>query len=285
MNSSFLNKIYGWSFLIILVAGLTWGLMKIPSDLRSMQIKAFGIQPEAQDMAKYLLKYSSMIHGIDSLEKYASKTLTFRNYWEPAPGAAFRPWKENGQLVSFNMENRPGYFQTATFLDGPNQGDVWGTENKTSFKISSFTGEKKYEEDPNLQLWLPTFHFLFEAGFKLLDAEMISYDNVDTLADGQTYHKVFVTWESVDPIMGADQMICYINTETLVFEKLHYTCRESDFGFFTATIHYLDFERNYGILEAQKSIITYGDPHNSLTGDTVVLHTIEMVEPAKYDLK
>ena len=285
MNSSFLNKIYGWSFIIILATGLVWGLMKIPSDLRSMQVKAFGIQPETQNMGKYLLTYSSMIHGIDSLQKYAYKTLTFRNYWEPAPGAAFRPWKENGQLIAFKMANQPGYYQTATFLDGSNKGDIWGTENKKTYTIPSLTGQKQFQEDANLALWLPTFHFLFEAGFKLLDADMVAYDGVDTMADGQTFHKVFVTWESVDPVMGADQMVCYINTETLVFEKLHYTCRESKFGFFTATIHYLDIQRNHGILEPQKSLITYGDPHNSLTGDTVVLHTIEMVEPAVYELK
>lgn len=100
--------------------------------------------------------------------------------------------------------------------------------------------------------------------------------------DGVTYQKVFATWFDPRPANDHDQIVFYINADSHRLEKLHYTCRDSGFGFFSATIHYQDYKNVNGILESQHQTITFGGPNDRFLGSLIFLHQIDMQDSTRY---
>ena len=271
----FSNRKIGIIAIAILM--ISYGLMK-PVDLRNSTLKQTGITPQNETEGRAILQKMATVHGIKQYQKHQTQTLYFTNTWQSLAGAVYRPWKENGQEIEMTCTIGEHLIAETKFLSGKNKNQIWGIDEKGAYTKSYEEGQPNYAKNSTVELWLPSFQFLFDIPFRVEYLPIVASLGEDKIGD-QRYLKVFATWFDIHPSNGSDQIVYWINADTYQLDKLHYTCRGSGFGFFSATIHYQDYLKKDGILVAQSANITFGGPKEKYFGELIDLHQIEMLQP------
>jgi hypothetical protein len=248
-----------------------------PADLRDA-----GITEQVEQDGRTILEKMAETHGSTNYHRQARQTFRFTNTWEALPGAVYRPWAENGQSIEMTCTTGVHLRAETRFLSGANADKVWGVRDKSAYTRQNPEATPVYARDANIELWLSTFQFLFELPFRV-DYYPIVADMGMGEIDGQRYRKVFITWEDERPSNAYDQLVFWINSETNLLEKAHYTCRDSGFGFFTATIHYHDYTQGDGYWVPQSADITFGGPKDRYFGQQISLHHIDMLTGPNYE--
>jgi len=252
-----------------------------PADLRDKALKTSGITGQAELDGRVILEKMAAAHGSRSYHSKAQQTFRFKNTWQWLPGAMYRPWRENGQAIEMTCFTGASLKAETRFLSGVNKGEIWGVDQQRAYTRKNTRAAPIWQRDANIELWISSFQFLFELPFRTAYYPLVADMGMDQL-DGQSYRKVFVTWNNAQASNAYDQLILWINPTTYLLEKAHYTCRDSGFGFFTATIHYRDYVKRNGFLAAQSADITFGGPQARYFGQYIELHRIEYLGTPAY---
>jgi hypothetical protein len=273
MKSKF--SLLSLSLLLLTMLFLGYLTMR-PADLREGNLLYSGISQQLEQNGREILALMAKAHGSENYHSQPTQSFRFRNTWETLPGAVYRPWVENGQDIEMICTTGVHLRAETEFLSGSNAGEVWGVKDKHAYTRQSRGATPAYKRNPNTELWLSTFQFLFELPFRTAYYPIVADMGMDDI-EGRSYRKIFITWEEERPSKAFDQLVFWINPDSYVLEKAHYTCRDSGFGFFTATIHYRDYAERDGFLAAQSADITFGGPKDKYFGQYIGLHHIEML--------
>lgn len=265
-----------WLILFISILTISHFLMK-PVDLKTSDVRQTGITKQKEQTGRAILDKMAMVHGIEAFQQQKTQTLYFTNTWKSLPGAVYRPWKANGQMIEMTCTVGEHLIAETKFLSGENTDEIWGYDQKGAYTKTHDLAKAVYTKNAAIELWLPSFQFLMDIPFRVAYLPFVADMGKDEI-DGKLYLKVFATWFDIAPSNKHDQIVYWINAETYELEMLHYTCRGSGFGFFSATIHYQDYQKTDGILMPQKANITFGSPKTKVFGKYIDLHQIEMLD-------
>lgn len=268
-----MRRLLFFPIVILIVGYFLWQ----PVDLRNSHLRQTGITPQKEKAGQAILNKMARVHGIEAFQQQKTQTLYFTNTWKSLPGAVYRPWKANGQMIEMTCTVGEHLIAETKFLSGENTDEVWGYDQKGAYTKTHDLAKAVYAKNAAIELWLPSFQFLMDIPFRVGYLPFVTDMGKDEI-DGKPYLKVFATWFDTAPSNKHDQIVYWINAETYELEMLHYTCRGSGFGFFSATIHYQDYQQTDGILVPQKANITFGSPKTKVFGKYIDLHQIEMLD-------
>lgn len=191
------------------------------ADLRTPAVRERGGQEEAQARGRALLEAAARRHGLEAwrarrtMEVVAVDRWTGSSAWWPEPAQRFRARRLLGSFTS-----------QVELLGGPLDGEVWGIQSWSPYKIGG-DGEVHFlETDDAIEFYLPTLHYFDELPFRLLRAELVT-DAGPAELGGRTYDRVFVTWGNLEPHAEHDAYVVWIGRESGLVEKVAYTVRDA----------------------------------------------------------
>ena len=106
-------------------------------------------------------------------------------------GRFAKPWQQMNQKIQLDMLNN-SFTSRCTLLDGEQKGDIWGIQSWATYKRTGKNTSVIWEEDDNIEFYLPTLQYFIEFPFRIFSAEIIA-DAGETTIDGKTYKQVFVS--------------------------------------------------------------------------------------------
>ncbi len=189
---------------------------------------------------------------------------------EPGPW-----WPQKDQRGEFLMAL--GTFTSRVeLLDGPGAGAVWGIQSWRPYRAASRTASVEFlEHDLPIEFYLPTLHYFNELPFRLAAAPIVVDLGTATL-HGSTYDRVLVTWGQAAPSNDVDQYVAWIDRQSGLITKVHYTVREVASLPFIAdeqkpvmragtagTIHFDDFRQVGGVRLPFRHVVTLFGPAQS----------------------
>lgn len=215
------HSVRNYFLLIIIFFGL---LGCKPMDLRSPELKAYGLTEENMAKGQALLKAAVEAQNLEALRNYHVYSLKARDEWYKQYGMNFNPWPgDNGALLEYQMafdtfDNR------VTWLEGEMEGEIYGIQSWQIYHQGRGEEMEKVKHK-KIRFMLPTMHYFMELPYRLSKAPIISYMGEEIL-NGIPYHRVFATWDSPEANQH-DQYILYIHPETELVERTTYTIRDN----------------------------------------------------------
>jgi len=183
-------------------------------------------------------------------------------------GRSGNPWGGNKNVLRFQF--KPNANQSkCIFLEGRKEGQTWYyNKGRCAYKKGDKPAKEGKEKD--ITFWLPTYHYFMELPAMIQQAELI-YCAGDTVLNGTTHDKVFVTWKSLEANEEFDQYVLYVNQETKRIEAMQYTIREQ-FKFLKGWNFWSNFRNiNGSWVPFTQTVSISGDQEK-------VLHRIEVKE-------
>lgn len=245
------------------------------ADIRNDQLKA-GITPAMEQRGKVILAGLQKTYRMDLWRKKKLMTVRYADEW-PAffTRTMAMPWHKNKQDVKFEMVlgTDDGRLE---FLEEPHSKEVWGIQNWATYKIT--TGNPpKFAKDKDIWFWLPTYSYFTQCAYRIGEATIVAFAGEDNL-NGESYDKVFATWDSAEPSPKIDQYVIWVNKRTGYIDLVEYTIRDMQ-KFMTGKLYYADYKLIDGIPVAHRQ--SAGDVYG---GDVVHQAEFKSVEfSAEYD--
>ena len=208
-----------------------------PTDIRPDTLAALrGAPPEALERrGRAMLQRALDAQGLGRLPEYGTYSVAFEDEW---PGLAgwFSPWPS--ARVSVEADYRAGTFDSrATFVSGAPEGLVWGLQSWQAYTVTPDDGVVPVE-DEKLSFILPAIQYFNEFALRASSPHtLVAYAGSESVR-GRRYERVLVTWDTLEASASHDQYLAYIDPESGLIRKLHYTVREG--GSLTGTIHFDD---------------------------------------------
>ncbi len=238
---------------------LTGGLLLLlftgcgTADLRSPTIRSQGIVDAAARQGRTLLESAARAHGMSAWQGFTNTQATMRDDWDNFMMSLFGmvPWDEEDEF-DIRFQNN-SYNARLSFLDGDRRGEVWGVQAWRTYKQMP-GAELEFVHDSDVEFMLPTVLYFIELPFRILSAELLSYAGEGEFK-GQSYDKVFATWQKAEPHSDNDQYIVWINKESGLIDLVEYTVREK-FDFVRGTIYMDDKRTVKGITTAFLMTVT-----------------------------
>ncbi len=144
-----------------------------------------------------------------------------------------------GNKVQFKF--RPISFDgRVEYLEDRKKGDVHGLQSWRTYELEQ--GKPVTKKDKRRGWGLAAFHYMLEAPYRLLNADVIRYAGSNSF-EGRDYDMVFVSWHRAEPHKEHDQWLLYINKETKFVDMSNLTIRDFFLRFppnmAEGTVHYL----------------------------------------------
>ncbi len=237
------------------------------SDIRPPELADDGVTAEREQRGRELLARLEDAHGgYPAWSANGGARVELRDHWPGAMmRAVFMPWAQSGLLMRSTLL-RGNDASRLEFLEGEHAGTAWGIQNWMTYRVAA-GAEPAFEEDDDIRFWLPTFHYLFEAPFRLREAAVVADAGPKTVA-GVTYQRVFVSW-GVEPRPQVDQFVAWIEPDGGRLEYLEYTVRDMLPGV-VGCMHYRDYRQVEDLWIAMTMAVVQGP------GGPDALHRFEL---------
>ncbi|QSE98687.1 hypothetical protein [Fulvivirga lutea] len=195
-----------------------------PKDLRNNDLQQNGISLENVNKGKSLLMHAIDNQNLMKLNEYKVYSLKASDKWNKQYMMDINPWPgDNGALCEFRMVFNT-FDSQVTWLEGELKNHTYGIQSWQLYKYELGNSPVKIEDD-DIEFIIPTMQYFLELPARLLNADIVTYMG-EEIIDQHTYHKVFVTWETLTP-NEHDQYIVYINADTGRVERTTYTIRDN----------------------------------------------------------
>ena len=212
------------------------------ADLRPDGLRPF--DTAAQALGEQRLQALADAHGRDAWEGYEVMEVDFKDAWHGTMAQSFfMPWTRSPQSLRarFLCGSWTSDFE---LLDGPDEGHRWGIQSWKTWKAAP-NGEPAFEEDDELEFFLPTTQYFFELPFRIKSAEIV-VDAGSASWEGKDYDRVFATWGSAEPQEELDQYLLWIDPDTGLLARVDYTVRDQG-GAAVGSAHYNAYRRVGGV--------------------------------------
>ena len=186
--------------------------------------------------------------GLDRWRSFETARYEFTDTWQKGIGRAFMPWPASGlrmELAVLQGEDNG----RLTFLEGELEGRSWGVQNWVTYIVPA-DGWPVFQEADDIEFWIPTTTYFFEAPFRLREADVAYALDQKTLGE-RTFDRVFFSWGTDKPQETTDQYIAWIDRETGRLAYLEYTVRDM-MESIKGCMEFADYETFDGITLATK---------------------------------
>lgn len=163
----------------------------------------------------------------------------FSDSWKaPLSRAVAMHWDQNNQRMELHWQLGTDNSRIRV-LNGVARGKSFGLIGQRLYASPGPGQPVQPSDDADHRFALTTAIYFLEAPLRLPTAEIVRH--IDTTQIGNAvYDRVFVSWGSEEPNMQYDQYVLYINQNSGLIERMHYTIREK-FWFATGSCLYGDF--------------------------------------------
>ena len=218
-------------------------------DLRPSTLRIDELPPDVKEQGQIILEEAANAHGLKAWQSHQVLDLTFVDEWYGGLAQRlYMEWGHSPQRIRAQFL-RGTWTSRYEFLDGPEEGHVWGLQSWRTYKIKP-DGEPAFESDAALEFLLPTVQYFFELPFRIRDGSVIAYAGTQEWR-GRSYETVFVTWNSLAPNRNMDQYVIWIDQETKLVGRADYTVRDQG-AFVSGSAEYGDFRDVGGVQLAFK---------------------------------
>lgn len=207
------------SLLLTLASG-AW--LSCTADIRPEALRA-AIPETAQQRGRQLLQRAAELHGISAWPAGRVARVEIHDRWPDnmmtkivGPFAA----RELRYALEFTTGTDNSRLR---FLDGPQQGQVWGIQQWATYRVQD--GQVVFKEDSDLKFWLPTLQYFVELPYRITQATAAAYAGQQSVG-GVTYDLVLASWNTLAPQSGVDQYLLYINAQSGLLEFAQFTVRD-----------------------------------------------------------
>lgn len=195
------------------------------SDLRPESLESGVIWPEDEARGRAVLAAAAAAHGGAVWREHGTWQVVLEDRWSDAPLIKRRsPWPDGATWLQFQFA--PGTSDgRVTFLDGPEQGAIWGLAGGRTYAQEP-GGAPVWGEAEAMASRLPTMQFLLEFPQHITEAPFIAYAG-ERQVEARPCDVVFAAWGSVAPDPKYDQFLVYVDAETHHILAMQYTVRKS----------------------------------------------------------
>ncbi|MEZ4432638.1 MAG: hypothetical protein R3F65_09515 [bacterium] len=192
-------------------------------DLRPERLEREGPSAATAREGRAVLARMVEAHGgAAAWRAHETISVEYTDTWHSAVRRALAmPWPMNGQRMRLDIR-LADHAARITFLDGPEQGLVWGLVGERGWVRAP---DGAVEDDDGVRFWVRAFAYFVELPFRLSEAEIVSAEGERTIA-GRRYHQVFATWRAPEPQDDIDHWLVYVDAETHLLGWVAYTLRE-----------------------------------------------------------
>jgi len=244
------------------------------SDIRPDAIKN-AVDTDASVRGRAMLEAAAEAHGgLDAWNARTTVDVAFTDEWFGVYRLA-APWPD--ATVSVRHRLTLHTFDSELHFQGEHDGLVWGVRDWQTW--SQRDGQPpESDKNKDARFILPTMHYFAEFPYRMQEAPVV-LDAGPVELNGVRYQTLFVTWEDTKPRAEWDQYVLYINPDTGLIDKAHYTVREIA-RFVSGTMHFEDYRLVDGAWMSHAMIVTAepGDPLDApLHTVTVASYTFDPV--------
>ncbi len=192
-------------------------------DLRPERLEQQGVTADTASEGRAVLTRMVEAHGgLAAWRAHQTISVEYTDTWHNwLRRSLAMPWPQNGQRMRLDIRVAD-HAARITFLDGPEQGAVWGLVGDKAW-VRHPDGE--IEDDDGKRFWVRAFAYFVELPFRLPEAEIVSYEGTRDIA-GRPHHEVFATWRAPEPQDDIDHWLAYVDAETHRLSWVAYTIRE-----------------------------------------------------------
>lgn len=206
---------------LIIVCGIFLGLTACLSDLRTKTLKEGNLQV---DKGRELLVKAGETHHIKKWKDISTYSVIFEDQFHGLIGKIASPFKENP--VKLQLDYVPSTFEgRLRFLEGKQKENIWGIQHWKTYTREHERADAIFKKDKKAQFWVPTYQYFIEFPARIQEATAVSYAGEDTF-EGEEYHLVLASWNTIEPQKKIDQYIIWIHKKTHQIGLVQYTIRE-----------------------------------------------------------
>lgn len=227
-----------FAFLILLFFGylFIFGTADIRTDLTR----------ENPDSAKgrALLDKAAISHGLSKWKEWETVSIKWSDEFAWLPATFASPFPDSSYESDFFFA--PGKWDSRLdFTTGKNKGVSWGIQAGKTYKENAVAPEPMFEDDGEIEFWLPTYQYFVELPSRIFEADVILYAG-EQKKDGKTYDGVYATWNSAEVQRNIDQYNLWIDRETGLIAWVDFTIRDYT-NFSTGSVQYLQYKNFDGL--------------------------------------
>lgn len=217
------------------------------SDLRTDYLLENGITESSEEKGGRILEEVYRNQGFDKLETFQTYSVVGSDHWKGLLGKTGNPWPVNEDKIKIRYITNT-FDSQLEVLEGKKKGLIAGLQSWSYYEGT----EEKLEfqkPDKGTRFVLAAYQYFFELSSRLRNAPIIAYAGEEE-AFGESYDKVFATWEDAEPNKNFDQYLLWINKETKLIDFVSYTLRENFLpgpkGIY-GTLEYRDYQEVDGL--------------------------------------
>ena len=230
---------------------------------------------EAREAGAAQLEALARAHGQDAWQSYQTMDVLFGDVWHGGmPKRFFMHWEQSPQKLRGRFV-RGTWTGELELLSGPDKGDRWGMQGWKSWTAEQ--GEApEFEEDELVEFVVPTTQYFLVMPLRLKSAT-VALNAGHGSWKGETYDRVFATWESAEPVADMDQYLLWIDPDTGLLARADFTVRDQG-GWAVGSATYNDYEDFGGVMMAKEIAITAPTPG----GEEMPIHSF-LTETVEWD--
>lgn len=225
-------------FLLLLVLG---GLFLFgTADIRTELSKN---RPDAAK-GKALLQKMSISHGLKSYQNWETVRVKWSDEFAYLPSLVASPFPE--QKYEGSLAFTPGSWDSRLdFSTGALSNVSWGIQSGQTYQRNSPDSELVFEQNKEIEFWLPTYQYFVELPNRISEADVILYAGTKEV-DGKVCDGVYASWRSAEVQRDIDQYNLWINRETGLIELVEFTIRDYT-NFAVGSVRYLEYKNFDGL--------------------------------------
>ncbi len=215
------------------------------TDIRPDSLPKETLSAETSQRARELLDQAAEKHGMSAWQRHSTLEILASDKWFGLMAhSPFNPWEISEQRLQFQFL-RGTWSSRIEFLNGPEQGNVWGIQSWQPYKTNSGK-QPQFENDDNIRFYLPTYQYFIEIAFRIGTASIVADIGAGTY-QGKNYNRVFATWGSIEAHREHDQYIIWINQDSVLIDRIEYTVREFG-GIAAGATNFADYRNIEGVM-------------------------------------
>ncbi len=250
------------------------------ADLRTDALRRAGRSEAAARRGLEILRRTADRHGLQAWRGRRTLEVVATDEWALIEGKQYGHFPERVQR--FRMRSLLGTFTSRLeLLGGKGRGEIWGIQAWAGYRIGADQRAPTPSNERRIVFYLPTLQYFNELPFRLLSAPIV-LDAGDAASGGKEYHRVLVTWGSVQANPDHDQYVLWIDRRSGRIEMTHYTVRDA-FPSAQGTIHFEDYRDIQGVWLPFRQTVTVGGPDDARAPlERNFFHRL-LVEEARFD--
>ena len=143
------------------------------NDIRPDSLSTEELSAETSQRAREFLDQAAEKHGMSACQRHSTLEILASDKWFGLIAhSPFNPQEVSEQRLQLQFL-RATWSSRIEFLNGPEQGNVWGNQSWQPYKTNS--GKKpEFEDDDNIRFYLPTYQYFIEFAFRIGSATIVA---------------------------------------------------------------------------------------------------------------